>query len=311
MQTPRLRIGTRGSRLALAQAEETRQRLSAAHGFDPREIEIVAITTTGDRIRDRPLNEIGGKGLFTKEIEEALLSGAVDMAVHSMKDMPAELPRHLVIAALLPREDARDALISPHCTAIRDLKPACIVGSASVRRAAQLKRLRPDIQVVNLRGNVETRLAKLARGEADGIILARAGLSRLGIRPDGAEILTDWLPALCQGAIGIEIRESNLEAAKLIAPIDHRDTHVTIACERGFLATLDGSCRTPIAGHARLDGQKLAFRGEVLTTDGRNVWMVSRAIALSAKDVREAADAAGRDAAREILEHAGDKLPRF
>jgi hydroxymethylbilane synthase len=304
LQTPRLRIGTRGSRLALAQAEETRQRLSAAHGFDPQEIEIVAITTTGDRIRDRPLNEIGGKGLFTKEIEEALLSGAVDLAVHSMKDMPAELPRHLVIAALLPREDARDALISPHCTAIRDLAPACTVGSASVRRAAQLKRLRPDIQVVNLRGNVETRLAKLDRGEVAATFLACAGLNRLGLahRITAPVPEEEMLPAVAQGAIGIEIRDKDDRMRELLSAINDTPTEIAVACERAFLSSLDGSCRTPIAGHAVIRDGRLEFRGEALTLDGRMSFAAVRSGALA-----DAADL-GRDAGEEVKAKGGEHL---
>ena len=270
MQTPRLKIGTRGSRLALAQAEETRQRLSAAHGFDPSEIEIVAITTTGDRIRDRPLNEIGGKGLFTKEIEEALQSGSIDLAVHSMKDMPARLPAHLVIAALLPREDARDALISPHCTSIGDLAQACVVGSASVRRAAQLKRLRPDISVVNLRGNVETRLAKLDRGEVSATFLACAGLIRLGLahRITAPVPEDEMLPAVAQGAIGIEIRDNDKRIRDLLGAVNHAPTEIAVACERAFLASLDGSCRTPIAGHATISSESLSFAGLIISPDG-------------------------------------------
>jgi hydroxymethylbilane synthase len=304
LQTPRLKIGTRGSRLALAQAEETRQRLAAAHGFDPAEIEIVAITTTGDRIRDRPLNEIGGKGLFTREIEEALLSGAVDMAVHSMKDMPAHLPAHLVISALLPREDARDALISPSCKSIRDLAHSCIVGSASVRRTAQLKRLRSDIQVVNLRGNVETRLAKLDRGEVAATFLACAGLNRLGLahRITAAVPEDEMLPAVAQGAIGIEIREDDKRMRDLLTAVNHRETEIAIACERAFLASLDGSCRTPIAGHAIIRDGRLEFRGEALTLDGRMTFTAERSGAL--------ADAArlGRDAGEEVKAKGGDHL---
>jgi len=191
------------------------------------------------------------------------------------------------------------------------LKPHAKLGTSSVRRQAQALRLRPDLEIVSLRGNVDTRLAKLARGEADGIVLARAGLARLGITPEGAEILSDWLPALCQGAIGIEIRGNDRHAAKLLAPIDHWNTHVAIACERGFLATLDGSCRTPIAGLARIAAQALHFRGDVLTPDGRNAWTASRDVASVPDDARAAAEAVGRDAAREILERAGDALPRF
>ncbi len=304
MQTPRLRIGTRGSRLALAQAEETRQRLAAAHGFDPTEIEIVAITTTGDRIRDRPLNEVGGKGLFTKEIEEALLEGAVDVAVHSMKDMPAELPRHLVIAALLPREDARDALISPNCARIRDLAHGATVGSASVRRVAQLKRLRPDITVVNLRGNVETRLAKLDRGEVQATFLACAGLNRLGLahRITAPVPEDEMLPAVAQGAIGIEIRDKDERTRSLLAAVNHKETEIAVACERAFLSSLDGSCRTPIAGHAIIRDGRLEFRGEALTLDGRMSFTAERSGAF--------ADAArlGRDAGEEVKARGGDNL---
>jgi hydroxymethylbilane synthase len=304
LQTPRLKIGTRGSRLALAQAEETRQRLSAAHGFDASEIEIIAITTTGDRIRDRPLNEIGGKGLFTKEIEEALQSGAIDLAVHSMKDMPAHLPAHLVIEALLPREDARDALISPHCTSIADLAPSCVVGSASVRRAAQLKRLRTDISVVNLRGNVETRLAKLDRGDVSATFLACAGLIRLGLahRITAPVPEDEMLPAVAQGAIGIEIRDNDKRMRDLLGAVNHVPTEIAVACERAFLATLDGSCRTPIAGHAIIESGKLKFRGEALTLDGRMTFSAERSGAL--------ADAArlGRDAGEEVKAKGGKHL---
>lgn len=296
MQTPRLKIGTRGSRLALAQAEETRQRLCTAHGFDPAEIEIVAITTTGDRVRDRPLNEIGGKGLFTKEIEEALLEGHVDLAVHSMKDMPAKLPEPLTIAALLPREDARDALISPHGASIGELPQACIVGSASVRRSAQLKRLRPDISIVTLRGNVETRLAKLDRGEVAATFLACAGLNRLGLahRITAPVPETDMLPAVAQGAIGIEIRVEDDYMRELLAAINDSPTEVAVACERAFLAALDGSCRTPIAGHAVIKDSRLEFRGEALTLDGRMTFTAERSGAL--KDAAEL----GRNAGEEV-----------
>ena len=316
MTRPLVRIASRGSPLALTQSRLVRAALAKAHGWTEAESEvlapIIAIKTTGDRIQDRPLVDAGGKGLFVKEIEEALLQHEADIAVHSMKDMPAVQPPGLVIAAVLEREDPLDVFVASDKRPFGRLEPNAKLGTSSVRRQAQALRLRPDLEIVSLRGNVETRLAKLARGEADGIILARAGLSRLGIRPDGAEILTGWLPALCQGAIGIEIRDSNSEAAKLVDAIDHRDTHIAIACERGFLAKLDGSCRTPIAGFARIDKERLEFRGEVLTLDGKNAWTISRAIALAtSKDPRRAAEAAGREAAREILDHAGDDMPRF
>jgi hydroxymethylbilane synthase len=304
LQTPRLKIGSRGSRLALAQAEETRSRLCAAHGFDPAEIEIVAITTTGDRVRDRPLNEIGGKGLFTKEIEEALLSGDIDLAVHSMKDMPARLPDDLTITALLPREDARDALISPHCDSIRALPNSCVVGSASVRRTAQLKRIRADISVVNLRGNVETRLAKLDRGDVAATFLACAGLNRLGLahRITAAVPETDMLPAVAQGAIGVEIRARDDFMRELLAAINDIPTETAVACERAFLASLDGSCRTPIAGHAVIKDDRLEFRGEALTLDGRMTFTAERAGAL--KDAARL----GRDAGEEVKAKGGRHL---
>jgi hydroxymethylbilane synthase len=316
MTQPLIRIASRGSPLALTQSRLVRSELARAHGWPAGDIEalcpIVAIRTTGDNIQDRPLVDAGGKGLFVKEIEEALLSGEADIAVHSMKDMPAIQQAGLVIAAVLERENPYDVFIGRDGRPFAQLKPTAKLGTSSVRRQAQALRLRPDLKIVALRGNVETRLGKLVRGEADGIMLARAGLARLGITPAGAEILSDWLPALCQGAIGIEVRENDAHTAKLVAPIDHWNTHVAIACERGFLATLDGSCRTPIAGLARVVGQALHFRGEVFTPDGRNIWTASRDIAsVASEDARGAADTAGREAAREILERAGDALPRF
>ena len=275
---PRLKIGTRGSPLALAQAREARDRLAAAHGLAPDEIEIVAITTTGDRINNKPLAEIGGKGLFTKEIEEALLAGAIDMAVHSMKDMPAQLPAGLVIAALLPREDARDAFISPVAPSLAALPQGAAIGSSSVRRTAQVLRLRPDVKTVQFRGNVETRLRKLTEGVAQATFLACAGLNRLGLAdkitaPMPIDIM---LPAVAQGAIGIEIRADDDKTRALLAAINHRDTEIAVTCERAFLAALDGSCRTPIAGHAVLDGGTLRFRGHSLTLDGVHCFETTR-----------------------------------
>ncbi len=275
---PRMKIGTRGSPLALAQARETRDRLAAAHGFAPDDIEIVAIATTGDRIRDRPLAEIGGKGLFTKEIEAALLAGEIDLAVHSMKDMPAQLPKGLAIAALLPREDARDAFISPVAQSLASLPRGAVIGSSSVRRTAQVLRLRPDVKTVQFRGNVETRLRKLAEGAAQATFLACAGLNRLGLAgkitaPVPVEVM---LPAVAQGAIGIEIRQHDDKTRALLAAINHRATEIAVDCERAFLAALDGSCRTPIAGHAVLDGGTLRFRGHSLTLDGVHCFETTR-----------------------------------
>jgi hydroxymethylbilane synthase len=311
-----IRIASRGSPLALTQSRMVRSALAAAHGWPTADLEalcpIIAIRTTGDRIQDRPLADAGGKGLFVKEIEEALLKGEADLAVHSMKDVPAVQPAGLAVAAVLEREDPHDVFIGRDRQRFSQLAPNATLGTSSVRRQAQALRARPGLRIVALRGNVETRLAKLDRGEADGIMLARAGLSRLGVVPEGAEVLAEWLPALCQGAIGIEIRTDDDRAAALVAPIDHARTHLSIACERGFQETLDGSCRTPIAGLATIEHGRLAFRGEVLTLDGRNFWAVSRDMpSTSSAGAKNAAASLGQDAAREILARAGDQLPRF
>jgi hydroxymethylbilane synthase len=273
-----IRIGTRGSPLALAQAGETRNRLAEAHQLDPAELEIVVITTTGDTIRDRPLNEIGGKGLFTKEIEEALLAGTIDLAVHSMKDMPAHLPDGLDFAAILPREDARDAFISLSAKSLTDLKTGATLGSSSVRRTAQVLKHRPDLKTVQFRGNVETRLRKLSDGVADATFLACAGLNRLGLAHNITSIMpTDiMLPAVAQGAIAIEIRADNTKMRDMLSAINHDASAAAIACERAFLAALDGSCRTPLAGHATLKNNTIHFSGEALTPDGRHSFSVTR-----------------------------------
>ena len=300
----KIRIGTRGSPLALAQAHETRARLMKAHGLSEDDFTITVITTTGDRIRDRPLAEIGGKGLFTKEIEEALFANEIDLAVHSMKDMPAVLPQGLAFAATLPREDARDALISLTAKSLPDMKQGATLGSSSVRRSAQALRLRPDLKVVQFRGNVETRLRKLADGVADASFLAVAGLNRLGLAQHIAAVIPmeQMLPAIAQGAIGIEIREADSRTMSLLDPINHVDTAMAIACERAFLAALDGSCRTPIAGHAHLVDGRLHFRGETLTLDGTKVFTAER--------VGAPADAAamGADAAAEVKAKGGSLI---
>jgi hydroxymethylbilane synthase len=275
---PLLKIGTRGSPLALAQARETRARLMAAHGMAEADIEIVVITTTGDRIRDRPLSEIGGKGLFTKEIEEALFDGSIHLAVHSMKDMPARLPDGLAMAAILPREDARDAFLSPVAKSIDELAKGATVGSSSVRRAAQLKRLRPDLNVIQFRGNVETRLRKLDEGVAAATFLACAGLNRLGLsdRITSAIPAEIMLPAVAQGAVGIEIREGDTKTRDVVAAINHETSAIAVDCERAFLAALDGSCRTPLAGHATLKDGRISFHGEALTHDGAHCFATTR-----------------------------------
>ncbi len=265
-----IRIGTRGSPLALAQAHETRQRLMAAHSLPESQFEIVVISTTGDRILNQPLAEIGGKGLFTLEIEQALEAETIDLAVHSMKDMPAQLPPSLAFAAVLPREDARDAFVSLSAKSLLDLPESAVLGSSSVRRNAQALRIRPDLTSVQFRGNVQTRMRKLSEGVAAATFLAVAGLNRLGMSEHISCVMEmdEMLPAVAQGAIGIEIKQSNARARELVEAIHHDETGVAIDCERAFLAELEGSCRTPIAGHAIVSGGSLSFRGQVLSLDG-------------------------------------------
>jgi len=292
-----LRIGTRGSPLALAQAHETRDRLMTAHDLPDAAFEIVVIKVTGDRIQDKALREIGGKGLFTREIEEALIDGAIDIAVHSMKDMPVEQPAGLVIDCYLPREDVRDAFVSHEVARLDDLPLGVVVGSSSLRRRAQLAHRRPDLQLVEFRGNVQTRLRKLSDGVALATFLAMAGLNRLGMA-DVARCAIEpeeMLPAVAQGAIGIERRAADARVAELLAPIHHHRTGLRLAAERAFLAELDGSCETPIAGLALVDGDEIWLRGEILRPDGSE--------ALS-DDIRgPVADGAamGRDLAQRLL----------
>ncbi len=263
-----LRLGTRGSRLAMAQSEQVRQRL-AAMGIA---CELVEVRTSGYRIQDRPLADAGGKGLFVKELEEALLAGRIDFAVHSMKDVPVELPPGLSLGAVLEREDPRDALIAPERRALAALPPGARLGTASVRRRAQALRARPDLHVQLLRGNVDTRLRRLEAGDFDAILLAHAGLKRLGLanRPLSLLETDDWLPALAQGAVGIELRSDDTRTRSAIAPLRHLATEIALSCERAFQAALDGSCRTPIAGLAEVRGNELHFAGEVLAPDGRD-----------------------------------------
>jgi hydroxymethylbilane synthase len=274
MQTPTpakpLKIGTRGSALALAQAHETRARLMTAHGWSETDFKIVVLSTSGDRIQDRPLSEVGGKGLFTKEIEEALLSGDIDLAVHSSKDMPTRLPDGLVLTAFLPREDPRDAFIGRSVARLMDLPIGAIVGSSSLRRQAQIKKLRPDLEVVMFRGNVQTRLKKVQDGIVDGTLLALAGLKRLSLEGAVTEVLApkDFLPAPGQGAICIETRQDDQPTQMLVRAINDHKTDVALRCERAFLRMLDGDCRTPLAGHAQLVDGVLYLEGLVLTPDG-------------------------------------------
>lgn len=292
-----LKLGTRGSPLALAQAEMVRAALvPSGHA-----VEVMPIRTTGDRITDRPLAEAGGKGLFTKEIDEALLSGRIDFAVHSAKDLPTALPADIVIAACLARADVRDAFLSPHVGHLVDLPSGAVIGTASLRRAALALRLRPDLQIVSMRGNVETRLRKLSAGEADATMLAMAGLTRLGLADRATGVLGPdvWLPAPGQGAIAITARADGDAVRAVLAEIDHRATSLALACERAFLAVLDGSCRTPIGGLAEVDGDGVRFRGIIIKPDGSVAHEAERRG--SAGD----AEALGLDAGRELAGRGG------
>jgi len=288
-------------------------RIAAALGASPGEEEafapLIPIVTTGDRVQDRRLMEIGGKGLFTKEIEEALLDGRIDCAIHSLKDMPAELPPGLVLAATPEREDPRDAFISPVCQRLEDLPHGARLGTASLRRQAQALRLRPDLQIVMLRGNVDTRLAKLERGEADAILLAQSGLNRLGL----GHLPQSWLdpvecpPAPGQGALVIETRAADVDAAWLDA-VRCRPTTICVAAERGALFALEGSCRTAIGAHAVLDGQTLSMIVEALTPDGSRRFRREAGITLDGRDDVTAARALGLELGAQVRAEGGDAL---
>jgi hydroxymethylbilane synthase len=299
--TPVLRIGTRGSPLALVQANMVRARLAQLLGTSEAAIEIVVIRTSGDIIQDRPLSDVGGKGLFTKEIEEALLGNRVDLAVHSAKDMPTYSQPGLTLAACLKREDPRDVFISRKARSLMELPRGATMGTASMRRQAITMAIRPDLRVVPLRGNVETRVAKLDRGEFDGTLLAMAGLKRLGLTQHATHVMSveEFLPAVAQGAIGLEARADDKRTRDMLARIDHADTSIAVACERAFLAELDGSCKTPIAGHATLEGNTLHFRGLIARPDGTAAHDISGnghlrdAIEIGAEAGRELKHAAG------------------
>ncbi len=296
-----LRIGTRGSPLALAQAYETRERLSGAFDLPLGSFEIVVIKTTGDKVVNRPLKEIGGKGLFTKEIEEALLEESIDIAVHSMKDMPVYQPKGLVLDTFLPREDVRDAFISRVHKSLADIPQGATVGTSSLRRKAQLMSKRPDLKIVEFRGNVQTRLKKLDDGVAECTFLAVAGLNRLKME----DIITtaisteEMLPAVAQGAIGIERRENDIRIATMLEAIHNSKTELLLSAERAFLEALDGSCETPIAGLAELSNGNLRFRGEILKPDGSEVFSDEQ---LASK---EDATLVGVEMAQKLLSKAG------
>lgn len=295
-------IGTRSSPLALAQAHETRARLSRAFDLPHEAFEIVVIEVAGDAVQDRPLKEIGGKGLFTREIEKAMLAGDVHIAVHSMKDMPVDQPPGLLLDCYLPREDVRDAFVSPSLGAISDMPQGVTVGTSSLRRKAQLLNRRPDLNIVEFRGNVQTRLRKLNDGVASATFLAIAGLNRLDMTdiPRAAVDAGEMLPAVAQGAIGIERRADDSNTAALLEAIHDTPTGQRLAAERAFLAALDGSCETPIAGLAELDGGTLRLRGEILRTDGSEV------LSDDTTGPLEDGPALGRAMAAGLLARAGD-----
>tara|TARA_R110002049_G_scaffold117332_2_gene270452 strand:+ start:27403 stop:28317 length:915 start_codon:yes stop_codon:yes gene_type:complete len=296
-----MNIGTRGSPLALAQAHEVQARLAKAFDLPFEAFTIVVIKTTGDRIIDRPLKEIGGKGLFTREIEEALLDKSIDIAVHSMKDMPTLQPDGLVLDTYLPREDVRDAFISPRVRSLTDLAEGSVVGTSSLRRRAQLKLRRPDLEVVEFRGNLQTRLKKLDDGVAEATFLAMAGLNRLKMDdvPQAPIEVSDMLPAVAQGAIGIERRIKDFRAADMLRMIHDGPTGERLAAERAFLAALDGSCETPIAGLAQLHGTDMRLRGQVLRPDGSDA--IDDDVTCAISD----GAAAGTDMAQRLLARAG------
>lgn len=300
----KLRLGTRGSPLALAQAHETQARLASAFPELAGAVEIEIIKTTGDAVLDRPLAEIGGKGLFTKEIDEALLAGRIDLAVHSMKDVPTLIPDGTMMAALLPREDVRDAFISIKAKSLADLPLGAVVGTASLRRQAQILAKRPDLRVQSLRGNVQTRLRKIEEGVADATLLAMAGLRRLKLEHHVASAIdtADLLPAVAQGAIGIACRSDDARTRTYLAALNDGETEMRVTAERAFLTVLDGSCRTPIAALAVIEKGKMRFEGLVASPDGKKILRAKRD-----GDVQDAA-VMGADAGRELLAQMGPEF---
>ena len=299
-----LKIGTRGSPLALAQAHEVRSRLIEANTDENLEVEIEVISTSGDQIQDRPLSEIGGKGLFTLEIEQKLTSGEIDMAVHSTKDMPTELPDGLELCCYLPREAPEDAFISHKATALDDLPNRAVIGSSSLRRQAMIKQLRPDIEVVTFRGNLQTRLRKLKEGQVDATLLAVAGLNRLGMQDIIASVIPreSFLPAPGQGAICVEVRSDNASVKTLLSDIHDETTGLQMLAERAFLSALDGSCRTPLAAHAEVNGDTVLLHGMILSPDG------SQSFGNSMSGLVQNASEIGRELAQQLRRKAG---PRF
>ncbi len=289
-------IGTRGSPLALAQAHETQARLAVALGWEKDRLPLRIIKTTGDMIQDRSLAESGGKGLFTKELDQALLAGEIDLAVHSSKDLPTAFPDAILVVGCLPREDVRDAFICHKAATLHDLPKGAIVGSASLRRQAQVKRLRPDLNVTLLRGNVQTRLDKLRAATVDATLLAMAGLTRLGYLEHVTQVLPvdDFLPAVGQGAIGLTARTGDERVREALMRIIDESTSIALRTERAYLAVLDGSCRMPIAGFASVANGRIAFRGQVLKPDG------SDAKEVVGEGAASDAEAIGHEAGRDL-----------
>jgi hydroxymethylbilane synthase len=307
--TSLLRIGARGSKLSLAQTELTCAALAKHLGVNAGDLDIVPITTSGDRIQDRTLIEAGGKGLFTKELDEALRDNRIDLAIHSLKDLPTLLPDDIALACVPEREDPRDAFVSLKAKTLTELAPGSVVGSASLRRQAQTLFLRKDLRMAVMRGNVDTRLRKLEAGEADATFLALAGLKRLGLEARASSLVnpTETPPAACQGAIAITSRADDARVRDLLGGFENADARLEIEAERAFLAALDGSCRTPIAALARKKGNTLSFIGETLTPDGKQRWRREAQIALSA-DALKTARSLGETLGQEIREEAGDAI---
>ena len=307
--SPLFRIGARGSQLSLAQTGQTRTRLAAMLGVAADTMEIVPIVTSGDRVQDRRLIEAGGKGLFTKELDEALLEGRIDLAVHSLKDLPTHLPAGVALACVPEREDPRDAFVSLQAKTLMELPSGANVGTASLRRQAQVLFARPDLGVVTLRGNVDTRLKKLEAGEADATFLALAGLKRLGLQARAASLVDpeESPPAACQGAIAITARADDARVREALARCEDADARVEIEAERAFLGALDGSCRTAIGALARVRDGKLSFIGEALTPDGTARWRRTETIALGG-DAAGEARALGLRLGCAIRDEAGDAL---
>jgi hydroxymethylbilane synthase len=309
MASPLFRIGARGSKLSLAQTGQTRARLAAKLGLDESAFEIVPIVTSGDRIQDRTLIEAGGKGLFTKELDEALFDGRIDLAVHSLKDLPTRLPDGIVLACVPEREDPRDAFVSLKAKTLAELPAGAVVGTASLRRQAQVLFARRDLRVAVLRGNVDTRLAKLEAGDAEATFLALAGLKRIGLESRAASLVDpeDAPPAACQGAIAITARANDTRMVDALDKCIDRNAWLEIAAEREFLDVLDGSCRTAIGALARVDGNRLRFIGEVLAPDGSRRWRRSETIELE-EDAFAQAVALGDKLGGEIADEAGDEI---